>query len=328
MSGYRFATHADMEDKPRLHRDLSDLNALTFGQYDGVVAASPSFMAWYTARPGMDPRLCQAVLWGEELVSSLLVTVARMRLAGETVACGIIDTVMTHPAHRRRGLARGMLERAIAAMGESGVEISLLNTAGAEPPAVPQRLYESLGYAAYAPVDRFVRRPTQMLEEQAAVPVPADEAARDAFAAAFGERSGWLEPDEGLWRWHRVDRPSGYPITVCRTADGGLGVLCTGDLLVDGSPRSYAVLSDLVASEEAATERALRSMVAAAPSEAPISVLCPRTDGVLAEALRATGFEVAGVEIAMLRPIAAASAKLVEQPVRSWYVAVESIVGV
>ncbi|MCJ7752768.1 MAG: GNAT family N-acetyltransferase [Armatimonadetes bacterium] len=105
-SGYKFATHADIEDRPGLHQDLSDLNALTFGQYDAGVAASPSFMAWYTARPGMDPRLCQAVLCGEELVSSLFVTVTRMRLAGKTVACGIIDTVMTHPAHRRRGLAR------------------------------------------------------------------------------------------------------------------------------------------------------------------------------------------------------------------------------
>ena len=328
MSGYRFATHADIEDKPRLHQDLSDLDGLTFSQYDVVVAASPSFVAWYTARPGMDPRLCQAVLCGEELVSSLFVTVARMRVAGETVACGIIDTVMTHPAHRRRGLARGMLERAIAAMAESGVKISLLNTAATEPPAVPQRLYESLGYAAYASVDRFVRRPPQTIEEQAAVPVPADQAARDAFTAAFGERSGWLELDEGLWRWRRVDRPSEYPVTVCRAADGGLGVLCTGELLVDGSPRRFTVVSDLVPSAEAATGRALRSMVAAAPSDAPITVLCPRTDGVLAEALRATGFEVAGVEISMLRRIAAASAKLLEQPLGSWYVAVESIVGV
>lgn len=328
MSGYRFARHGDIEDKPQLHRDLSDLEALTFGQYDAVVAASPSFMAWYTARPGMDPRLCQAVLCGEELVSSLFVTVARMRLAGETVACGIVDTVMTHPAHRRRGLARGMLERAIAGMGDGGVEISLLNTAGTDPPAVPQRLYESLGYAAYASVDRFVRRPPHMIEEHAAVSVPADEAARDAFAAAFGERSGWLELDEGLWRWHRVARPSEYPITICRTADGGLGVLCTGELLVDGSPRRYTVISDLVPSDKATTERALASMVAAAPSDAPITVLCPRSDSVLAGALRATGFEAAGVEISMLRPIAAASAKLVEQPPRSWYVAVESIVGV
>ena len=114
MSGCRFATHADIEDKPRLLRDLSILEGLTFSQYDAVVAATPSFMAWYTARPGMNPGLCQAVLCGEKLVSSLFVTVARMRLAGEMVVCGIVDTVMTHPAYRRRGLARGMLERAIS----------------------------------------------------------------------------------------------------------------------------------------------------------------------------------------------------------------------
>ena len=328
MGEYRFVTHADIEDKRWLCRALSEVNALTFSIYDAVVAASPSFMGWYTARPGMDPRLCQAALAGEKLVSSLFVTVARMRLAGKMALCGIVDLVMTHPDHQRRGLARGLLERAIDVMAEGGVEISFLNTGQADPPAPPQRLYESLGYVAYELIDRFVRRPPQAFEEEAAVVVPADERARAAFAAALGERSGWLELDERLWRWRRVERPSEYPITVRRTADGGLGVLCTGALLVDGSPSPFNVVSDLAPSDEASTELALRSMLAAAPSGDPITVLCPRSDRALAAALRATGFEPAGAEVSMLRPIAPGSERLVEQPPRSWYVSVESVVVV
>lgn len=328
MSGYRFTTHGEIADKAGLHRQLAELEGLTFSHYDAVIEATPSFVDWYTARPGMDARLCQAALCGDDLVGNVFVTVARMRLAGEMVSCGILDTVMTHPAHRRRGLARGVLERAIGAMEEAGVEVSLLNTAWAEPAAVPQRMYESLGYRVYTSVDRYVRRAPQNGGEEAAAPMAPDEAAREGFSAAFGERSGWLELDECLWRWHRVDRPSEYPNRICRTPDGGMGVLCTGRLLVDGMPRPYTVLSDIAPSEHGAMGRALRSMMAAAPREAPITVLCPRTDDVLGETLKGTGFEVAGAEVAMLRPIAAASARLLEQPVGDWYVAVESIIGV
>ena len=106
IKGYRTCTHEDVSDQPGLLQALADLNALTFGKYDGVVVPSRDFMAWYTRRPGMDPRLCQAAFAGERLVASLFVTLLEMRLWGQIVQCAIIDTVMTHPSHRRKGLAR------------------------------------------------------------------------------------------------------------------------------------------------------------------------------------------------------------------------------
>ena len=114
--GYRICTHEDVSDQPGLLRALADLNGLTFGHYDGVVAASEEFMSWYTRRPGMDPRLCYAAFAGERLVASLFLTLAEMRLWGQTVQCGIIDTVMTHPQHRRKGLARASQERLVESL--------------------------------------------------------------------------------------------------------------------------------------------------------------------------------------------------------------------
>ena len=88
----------------------------------------------------MDPRLCQAALAGDELVSSVLVTLASMWLAGGAVQCGIIDEVMTHPDHRRRGLARALIDRALEAMVSAGAELSLLYTLETNPASAPQRL--------------------------------------------------------------------------------------------------------------------------------------------------------------------------------------------
>ncbi len=328
MDAYRFVTHAEIDDKAWLQQALSDLNAVTFGHYDGVCVPSPSFMAWYTGRPGMDPRLCQAVVAGRGLVSSLFVTVTRMRLGGGWVLCGIVDTVMTHPGHRRRGLARALLERAIAGLEEAGVEISFLNTAEADPPGVPQKLYGDLGYVACERVDRFVRQPPQNVAGTPAAAMPPDETARQAFSSALGERSGWLELDERLWRWRRRERPPQYPVTVRKTADGGLGVICVGELMLERRPQPFNVLSDFVPSAECSADGVLRSMLAAGPRDAPVLALCPRSDEVLLDALRATGFEGAGTEVAMVRPIAPSAGRLVEHPPESWYVAVESVVGV
>ena len=328
MGEYRFATHAEIADRASLHQALSDLNGLTFGHYSGVVVASPSFMAWYTARPGMDPRLCQAALAGDQLVSSLFVTLVPMGLAGEMVPCGLIDTVMTHPDHRRRGLARQLLEQAIAAMKEAGAGAGFLNTAQVDPPAGPQRLYESLGYCAYSPVDRFVKSPPHEAEAAPATRVAADDAARAVFTQRLGCRSGWIALDEALWRWRRLERPSQYPAAIYRGGEGGLGVICTGDLLVEGQPRPFSAISDLAPSRRGQVGALLRSLLAAAPRDAPATVLCPHSDTCLAQALHAADFRPVGTEIGMLLPLSSKASALVQRPPSEWYVAVESIIGI
>jgi GNAT superfamily N-acetyltransferase len=328
MSQYRLCTHADIADRGALHRAIADLNGLTFGHYDGVVVPTLSFVTWFAARPGMDPRLCQAAFVGDELVSSVLVTLARMRLAGQMVLCGIIDEVMTHPDHRRRGLARALIGRALEAMGAAGAEVSLLNTLEASPPAGPQRLYESLGYRVYERVDRFVAPPRRDNAGVAAVAIPPDDAARTAFAAGLGDRDGWLDLDDDLWRWRRIERPCDYPVTLHRAGVGGLGAWCTGDLLVAGQPTPFAVLSDVVLPHDERAAPALAQLLAAAPSDTAVTVLCPRSDARLGRLLTQRGFGVTGTEFAMLRPLASALAGGIGQPAMCWYVAVESVIGV
>jgi ribosomal protein S18 acetylase RimI-like enzyme len=328
MGEYRLCTHADVGDRGALHRAVANLNRLTFGHYDGVVVPSEFFVEWYAARPGMDPRLCQAAFAGDELVSSVLVTLARMRLAGNTVVCGIIDEVMTHPDHRRRGLANALMQRALESMQAAGAGVSLLNTLEANPPAGPQRLYESLGYRVYERVDRFAEAAGRRNAAAQAIAMPPDDAACAAFLEGLGERDGWLDLDDDLWRWRRIERPIGYPVGLFRTGDGGLGAVSTGDLVAAGGPTASAVLSDVVLPADPRGASALAQLVAAAPSDAPVTVLCPRSDPRLGRLLMEEGFEVTGTELAMLRPFTAEVATTIEQQTDCWYVAVESVIGV
>lgn len=328
MTEYEFVAHAGIQNPKWLTRSLADLNQLTFGHYHGVVVPSPAFMEWYTRRPGMDPALCQAVLAGDSLVSSLFVTVARMRLNEEVLLCGIVDTVMTHPDHRRRGLARGLLDRAIEGMRRAGADVSLLYTAVADPPAVPQRLYESLGYSTYELVDRFVKAPPHLSAVGPAAMVSPDAEMRCEVEARLGTRSGWLLLDEALWQWRRADRPAEYPVTLHRARDGTLAAVCRGRLLAGGRQQPYAVVSDLAAASGHAREEALCSFLSTIPHDATATVLCPRSDISLAHALKAVGFRAAGTEVAMLLPLSAAAEQEISRRSSPWYVAVESVVGV
>ncbi len=136
-----------------LAEQIYALTRLAFGSYAGVLVPSPEHRDWYVRRPGMDADLSVAVLCEGRLVSNVFVTVAALRLGGGLLPAGIVDTVMTHPAHRRQGLARWALETAIAGMRDRGLAASLLYTVAGSMPAA---LYGSLGYRAQAPV-RYYR---------------------------------------------------------------------------------------------------------------------------------------------------------------------------
>jgi GNAT superfamily N-acetyltransferase len=328
MTGYRTCTHEDIGDQPMLLGALADLNAVTFGHYEGVIVPSQEFMSWYTSRPGMDPRLCQAAFAGENLVASVFVTLGEIRLKGQLVQCGIVDTMMTHPDHRRRGLARRLMVRAIKAMEIAGADVSLLNTAQADPPAGPQLLYEGLGYRPLELVDRWVSKTPGLKSKHAVDSVGVGEDVRRAFQDRLGRHDGWIELDQDLWLWRRAGRPAQYPVEVMRTSEDVLAALCTGDLLAGGQSQPFAVLSDFAPSEGARYETALRELLAAVPANATATMLCGRSDANLAGALQAVGFERAGTEIAMLRPVLQEAEALTGALVEHWYVAVESVIGV
>ncbi|MBN1458453.1 MAG: GNAT family N-acetyltransferase [Armatimonadetes bacterium] len=290
IKGYRICTHEDVGDQPGLLRALAELNALTFGRYEAVVVPSPEFMAWYARRPGMDPRLCQAAFAGERLVASAFVTLLEMRLRGESVQCAIVDTVMTHPNHRRKGLARALLQRAHRAMERAGADVALLNTAQADPPAGPQQLYESLGYRPVELVDRWVTRRASAAGACALDSVGVGEDVRRAMQARLGRRDGWLELDKDLWLWRRAGRPPAYPAAVMRTSQDVLAAVCTGPLLSGGEERPFAVLSDFAPSEDADWEAAVRELLSAVPAGATATMLCGRSDTKLAGALQVYAF--------------------------------------
>ncbi len=328
MADYEFVAHAEIANREWLLRSLADLNELTFGHYDGVVAPSPAFMDWYTSRPGMDPRSCQAALAGGQLVSSLFLTLARMRLNDDLVLCGIVDTVMTHPDHRRRGLASGLLERAIETMRRAGAHLGLLYTAFVKPPSVPQRLYESLGYSTYELVDRFAKPPPHAGGSEPPIRTTPDIGVRREFEARLGGRPGWLTSDDALWQWRRIERPSAYPVEVYQTPDDTLAAICTGRLLCGGRREPFGVVSDLASRGGQITADAIRSLLCVVPDDATATALCPRSDRSLGEALKSAGFAAAGTETAMLLPLSARAAGLTTGPPPAWYVAIESVVGV
>ncbi len=328
MNGYRFSTHAEVEDVSHFHSALCQPNLLTFGEYYGVFFPTSDSIGWYTTRPGMDPQLCQAAFFEEMLVSSLFVTLAPMRLGAEMALCGFIDTVMTHPSHRRRGLASTLLQRALAGMKSAGADVSLLYAAHEDPPGPSENMYQGLGYSIHELVVRFVKHPPHMLETAPAAPIPPDDIARTAFTAALSQHDGWIDLDDSLWRWRRLQRPLQYPITLHKTSGGALCAICSGELLAAGRPRPVTVLSDLVLPQHIREEDALGPIIAAALADAPITAFSPRSNLSLSRRLRRLAFEPVATEAAMVRPLTQTGVDLLRAPRRDWYVAVESIIGV
>lgn len=328
MNDYRICTHAAVADQSRLGRQLSQLDARAFGHYYGNVIATPSWVEWAGTRPGTDPTLCQAVFAGEELVCSLVVTRWPMRLAGEIVGCGIVDQVMTHPDHRRRGLARASLERALAAMTAREVTVSLLYTLSTEPVSGPQRLYEGLGYKVCEQVDRFVKDPPHLNQSNPLAVLPADQQTRARVEGIFGEHDGWLVTDDSLWRWRRLVRPADYPVSLVQGGLGQYAAIVTGDFLVDRKPSPFALITELLLPTSCDPAEALAEVTSLAPAGVTISLLSSRANLRAGEGLRRNGFRVEGTEVAMLRALTARGARLLEQRRGPWYVAVESVIGV
>ena len=62
------------------------------------------------------------------MVSSLFLTLSHIYLEGELTPVGIIDTVMTHPDYRRRGLASALLKEAEKIMAEKECRMGYLYT--------------------------------------------------------------------------------------------------------------------------------------------------------------------------------------------------------
>ncbi|MDI7277395.1 MAG: GNAT family N-acetyltransferase [Anaerolineae bacterium] len=324
---YEVRPHAGVGD---LARQAYELTRLAFSSYDGVLEPSLAHTVWYLRRPGMDAHLSQAVLCDGRLVASVFVTVADVRLGGSPLRTGVVDTVMTHPEHRRRGLARRLLCQAIAGMRECDLEAALLYTV---PGSVPFHFYEGLGFQPHAEVD-YLRR-TQ--PEGKASPPGAERATAcqrtEAMAflnAHFRQHDGYVAMDEALWRWRRLDRPAENPAHSYLVRDGGHVVgsatLCPASIV--GARRACCVLTDLAIVPGADACGTLARLLAPAPPGSEVLVLSYAGDAEGSALLRAAGFVRRGGEVAMLLPLSSRAEQAAIAPPRRWYVLTESVIGV
>ncbi len=318
-----------------LAEQIYALTRLAFGSYAGVLVPSPEHRDWYVRRPGMDADLSVAVLCEGRLVSNVFVTVAAVRLGGGLLPAGIVDTVMTHPAHRRQGLARWALETAIAGMRDRGLAASLLYTVAGSMPAA---LYGSLGYRAQAPV-RYYRalpgahgRPAG--GEHARRLDPGEyEAARQFIDACLARCDGSVPLDEALWRWRRLDRPTTLPAELWGVAGpggwAGCAALCRAPIVTaDGGQELCGVFTDLALAPGADLPRVLGALLAAVPDGAEARALAAEADASLCAACEGLGLAVAATETAMVLPLNAVAQAALAGPQRPWAPLAESIIGV
>ncbi len=327
---YEIVSHTDLGD---LAHQIYTLTAACFAAYPGVIEPSEAHRVWYLHRPGMDAALSSAALFGDQVVSSVFVTRVTMRLGGDLVPVGMVDTVMTHPDHRQRGLASAVLSRALQGMKTEGLAAAALSTLLG---SMPYRFYERLGFRLVTPMDYFQRR------QPAAPASTAPEAlspARDAEAMAFlnghfAEYEGYIPYDEALWRWRKRERPAELPAKHClfrdeRGAIAAFVSLCQAPILTAGGPEPVTILTDLALPEDPeGAQLALEGLLAQVPAGRAVGALSARCNEAEGRLLAAQGFQRQHIEAAMVLPFWPALRAALEKPPQRWYPVVESVIGV
>ncbi len=329
MEGYEVVRHRELGE---VAGQVYDLTRLAFGSYAGVLQPSEAHRRWYVGRPGMDPDLSQAALYGATLVASVFVTVARVRLGGRLQRLGIVDTVMTHPAHRRRGLARRLMAEAIAGMRARGLAASLLYTV---PGSMPYAFYQSLGYRPHAPVHylRRVQAAPRGPLRGVRTAGPADQGPLTAFLNARLRRyDGYVPMDSALWRWRRASRPAELPADTYIVEEGGriLGCVtaCRAPIVASNAGAASYVLTDLAIAPRVDAARVLAALLAPLPPGAEVLTLSASANVRENRLLGEAGFAAQGGEAALVLPLSPAAEEALARPPRRWYVLAESVIGV
>ena len=329
LGDYEIRSHAEIGE---LAEQLHQLAALAFTAFPGVIQPSSAHREWYVRRPGMDRDLSTAALHHGQLVGSAFVTVLQMRLGGHLRPVGVVDTVMTHPDHRRRGLARRVLTTAIEGMRERELAASLLYTIDG---SIPYRFYQSLDYKPHAPI-RYLRRiqPEAMAPASALqLAAPSDDSRLVEFLnACFARHEGYVPLDEHLWCWRRRERPAELPADTYVVQESGriLGCvgLCQAPVVASTHGSASWVLTDLAIASEAVSDEVLTALLSAAPSGAEVLVLSASVNVNANRLLTACGFVETMREVGMLLPIDPQLEATLALPPNRWYVLNESVIGV
>ena len=332
MPTYELLSHAECLTR-RPHIDLAqaldDLSHAAFGSYDGVIAGTPEFKRWFMSRPGMTDESRFLALCDGEPVSSLFITVTPMRFGREIMTAGLVDSVMTHPGHRRRGLARGLLSRAIESMRERGLDLSLLYTVAG---SMPYDFYASLGYVDYLRV-QVLEKPDRGAPG-VSVPRRAPEPAlvRGMLDAAFAGHDGYLPMSDALWQWRRERRPSSVPVRVHALGDEeaprAIFAIGRAPIRQAGGRASKSMLNDCAVFEGGFDAATCQQMAAFAPAGGPIVAACADTNAADRAAFDGAGFRPVGEEAGMILPLSPRAGAALEHRPKLWYTVTETIVGI
>jgi hypothetical protein len=259
-------------------------------------------------------------------VSNVLVAVQELQIGGRLLRCGIIDTVATDPAHRRKGLARRLMEDAHRRLVAEGCEAAVLYT---NPDGMPHRFYQTMGYLPRAIAGALMGpggagRPgrAQQLEDGGG------EEARDLVNRFYAGYDGFAPLTDELWAWHRVNRPTDMPIETVGVRHGArlkaVGTYACVPLLLGGKTELVAVLCDFACEGE--VDDCLDEILAAAPHPRVMAFWDVADD--VYGALRARGYQVAVREASLILPFTEMAREAAQDRTRPWYCMVESLVGV
>jgi len=295
---------------------LAVLEARAFGAYDGVIASDSRFIPWYRARPGMDPGGCQAALLTDgTLVASVFLTSISLVVGREALLAAAIDTVMTHPDHRGRGLASALMERTHQAARSRGADLMVLYTAAGSD---PQRLYERLGYRVCATLAYWVGAVPHPSPVQPVSPTGAEALAAqpDGFRVYTDADRAWHRAGPAPRRWF-VDPAcdGGRPLSVC---------YATAPVRLAGSVRPVSVTCDATAFTDGPE---LRRLLLRAPGP-DVLWLLDEADGPRSRLLASAGLRVVAREVEMILPLTGAARQALARSAGPWYPISESIIGV
>ncbi len=302
-----------------------------FCEYEGVIRATPETMAWYLRRPGLGSEHVFLALAGQEVVGGVMVTATEMVFGGGPLLCGFVDSVMTRPMWRRRGIASGLMEHALAWMGQEGLAASALYTTFG---SGGHRLYTRIGFRDRATCYYFYSQPAPRCPPIPGLrPAAPDEVGqvRALLNDRLGGCDGFVPVDEALWRWRREDRPGSLPYTLFVLEDAGriagTGTLLTARAEVPGDSVDLAVLTDVAGATPVLQERVLRGLLHRVPLGCAAGVLTGSPDRVLpalAERLGLGRHE----EVAMVLPLTDAARTALRGRPRGWYTLAESLLGI
>jgi GNAT superfamily N-acetyltransferase len=305
---------------------LTDLATLCFGGYPGVLPPTADFMRWFLSRPGLDLSLSQAAWQDRQLAASAFITRASLLVEGNPVCFGLVDTVMTHPEHRRQGLAKRLVLEAIRACRDAGLEALQLYTA---PDTVPYNLYRGLGFV-HAHSLIYWRREAQVpvpgaLPAWAALPVSRCGDLAELYETLAATHDGVPRHDRELWRWRKRERPAGLGATVWRARVAGSGAMATCSSLQLTDEGAYQLLSDVLPGNPSW----LAALCARLDPTIPLVTVADAKDTELLSALEAAGFRPGQQEAALILSLRGESTiEHMQDAERPWMPLTESIIGV